>query len=136
MRLRYARPGYDADDLTLDGNLIAFDSASPGIFSVYTSGLWQGDPRAYTTQTKFVSWPALSFVPIVSIYISPASGSYVPDIVPIFLGSGLSSTYIQASGNYGLDVYNDGLYWRVLSSENNIPDHWQVWYWVHRMRGI
>jgi hypothetical protein len=130
MRLRYARPGYDANDLTLPGNQVAFDSANAGVFSVYAQGLWRGAPP--TTKTKIVSWPALSYVPLCTLELNVASSSVAYSNVVSYGYYGITITSFQkANDDYGLDVYTDGIYWRYDGGLN--LDHSSVWWWVHRM---
>jgi hypothetical protein len=132
LRLRYARPGYDASDLTLAGNAIAFDSAYAGIFSIYTSGIWRGNPPS--TRTKIVSWPTLSYVPLVTFALNNAGGSYSDTIQWGFLTPQVAA-FQYADDVYGLDIYYDGIYWNYNGGSGTFGagDHFSLWYWVHRM---
>ena len=140
MRLRYVRPGngYDANDFTLAQNKVVFDSANPGIFSIFASGLWRGSIAALTSRTQIVSWPTLSYIPICTFALNTAQttfsdtanyGFYTPTI----------SNFQNANDDYGLDVYYDGIYWRYNGGTGALVgnlDKCSLWWWAHRMPAV
>ena len=94
IRLRWARPGYDARDMTLSANKLAFDSSYNGALNlvgqfVYTPPYISGNQDTNmllefpTVSTKLISWPDLGYIPLVILYFGgrntpadPSQGSW------------------------------------------------------------
>lgn len=68
-RLRFVKAPYSADDLSLPGNQVIFDSEDIGNFSVHASGYWDSGIRngvgVAINNEVFATWPALPFVPLI-----------------------------------------------------------------------
>lgn len=65
-RMRFVKPGYDANDPNVPPNAVIFDSEDAGGLFIYRAGTWSGlipkNPGAY-----IVTWPSLGYTPLAVV---------------------------------------------------------------------
>lgn len=99
-RLRIVKPGNAAEDLSLDPNLVVFDSEGFDTLPVLTSGSFVVSANYSTSAlTKIVTWPDPGYVPLMlwrAAYSGVSNSIYT-------IGYGYDGFYIFAAddGIYG-----------------------------------
>lgn len=66
MRMRFVKPGYDANDLNVPPNAVIFDSEDAGGLFIYRAGTWSGRiPKG--AGAFIVTWPTLGYTPLTVV---------------------------------------------------------------------
>lgn len=117
IRLRWARPGYDADDLTLDANKIAFDSGYPNGAVNFLQQFTYIPPTATTTwpttETKIVDWADRGYIPLTYILARDYALSAGFEVWRSYWLMAASSVVIPPIPTVSMRVRADGLYIRA-----------------------
>lgn len=110
-RMRFAKPGYNANDLTLPENLVVFDSEDVGNLSLYAQGQWNSgisqSPGIIFNDVQIASWATLPFVPLVMtqyLYGQGPSGTIIQKWSP-FLDQMLPYHFRLWATPSGLNVF-------------------------------
>lgn len=132
-RMRFVKPGYNANDMNTPDNAVIFDSADIGNLSLYTEGEWNSgvtqQPNVILDDVQIVSWPTLPFVPLVNtqyLYGQGPAGTVIQAWMP-FMDNMLPYHFRLWATPSGLNVY-----WRRDGSAS-IPSIIYIKYQVFRI---
>lgn len=122
-RMRFVKPGYDANNLNVPPNAVIFDSEDDGGLFIYRSGTWSGaipgGAGAY-----IATWPSLGYTPLAVVQNGTPGAVW-----PFF------DYYYNSASAPRLIVYPGGLWLR--NGRNGVaPDAtvFNITYQIYRLR--
>lgn len=78
-RMRFVKPGYDANNMNIPQDAVIFDSEDIGNLSIYAQDEWNSGVKTtggtQYNDVQIASWPALPFVPLVTTQYRYGQGS-------------------------------------------------------------
>lgn len=122
-RMRFVKPGYDANNLNVPPNAVIFDSEDAGGLFIYRSGSWSGaipgGGGAY-----IATWPSLGYTPL-GVVQNGTPGSTNPAFLHVYPSASLPR----------FTVYPGGL-WLANGHVGTAPDAtvFNVVYQIYRLR--
>lgn len=132
-RMRFVKPGYDANDMGTPDNAVIFDSNDVGNLSLYSQGEWNSgitqSPGVIFNDVQIASWATLPFVPLVMtqyLYGQGPSGTIIQKWAP-FLELMMPQHFRLWASPSGLNVY-----W-MRDNASAIPSIIYIRYQVYRI---
>lgn len=128
-RMRFVKPGYDANDLNVPANAVIFDSEDAGGLFIYRAGTWSGTiPKG--AGGFIVSWPSLGYTPLAVVQDNSMPGGVMRPFV--HYGYSFSDSALTVPR---IIVYPTGLWLR--NGRDGVQPGNEVWnfiYQVYRQR--